>query len=106
MPPDFHVAVRNHFNAHLPGWSNDKASNVSTDMADKTTAFILMTSSCANAEKTKSVFPSELRSLPDLSLQIINSIPAFTTDTVQSLRPVGLSSKHLPCHTHSMYPVL
>jgi len=47
-------------------------------------------------------FPSELRSFPDLSRQIISSIPTFTTDTVQSLRPVGLSS----WHPHSMCPVL
>jgi hypothetical protein len=60
-------------------------------MADKTTAFIFVNSSCANAEKTKSVFLSELRSLPDLSLQIISSIPVFTTDTVQGFRPVESS---------------
>jgi hypothetical protein len=62
VPPDFHVAIRNHCKARLPGRSNDegRASKVWMGKADKTTAFILVTSSFANAEKTKGMFHSEL----------------------------------------------
>lgn len=71
-------------------------------MEDMTTAFILVTSSCANAEKTKGVFPSDQPFLPHLSLKIISSIPAFTTGTVQSLAPARLSLWHLLCYPHIM----
>jgi hypothetical protein len=107
MPPDFHVTVRKHFNAHLPANQTTKPEQVTCGRKWLTrTPHSSLWLPLVRKHRRQIFFPSELRSLPDLSPQTIYRIPSFIMDTVQSLRPVGLSSWHLLFHPHSMYRVL
>jgi hypothetical protein len=51
--------------------------------------------------KYKVFVPPLQRSLPDLRQRITSAIASTTRDTAQSLRRVGLSSRHLPCDSWS-----